>query len=131
MQHITEDSRDGEWLYWVYSEHPEHFDAVLSTAGLFANMQGCRAFGPDKIDLHDKIRELSGGRNFAPDGALPFPEALSQTAERAGVSCRGWLCAALREALEREVQDVRLLTSVLDSHGDQIPVPIEIEIDAL
>ncbi len=79
VNHITEDSRDGEWLEWIHREHPEHFDAVLSTAGLFALMPGSAAFGPDRINLRERIKTLSGGSLFAPDGPLPFPEVLSQS----------------------------------------------------
>jgi arylsulfatase A-like enzyme len=79
VQHITEDSRDGEWLEWIYHEHPDRFDDVLSTAGLFARMPGSRSFGRDRIDIRDRINAASGGQPFAPDGALPFPEDLSQT----------------------------------------------------
>jgi len=31
VTHITEDTRGGEWLDWVESEHPQHYQAVLAT----------------------------------------------------------------------------------------------------
>ena len=32
VTHVTEDDRGGEWLDWVEKEHPEHYEAALSTA---------------------------------------------------------------------------------------------------
>lgn len=75
VQHVTENARGGKWLEYVRTEHPDHFDAVLSTIWA-RSFPGFRSHGPDGVDLakrFDSIPELSGAY------ALPFPEEISQT----------------------------------------------------
>jgi arylsulfatase len=88
VTHITEDARGGEWLDWVEREHPQHYDAVLSTIWA-TQIADFAAYGPHKIDLRPRIEaakarmlppaaEMSSTRRLA--YTLPFPEQVSQTA---------------------------------------------------
>ncbi len=85
--HNTEDARGGEWLDWIAREHPEHFDAVLSTIWA-SHIPWYAEYGPDKINLADRIRlareKFHGPTDEHPDACgawypLPFPTELSQT----------------------------------------------------
>jgi arylsulfatase A-like enzyme len=86
--HNTEDSRGGEWLDWVETEHPDHYDAVLSTIW-GTQIADFGAYGPDKIDLRPRIE--SAKAKLLPSVTdtkitwrvvytLPFAEEVSQTA---------------------------------------------------
>ena len=44
--HNTEDPRAGAWLDWVEREHPEHYDAALSTVWA-TDIPEMQAYGPD------------------------------------------------------------------------------------
>ncbi len=75
VQHVTEDARGGEWLEWIREEHPEHFDAALSTVWA-RSFPGFTSHGPEGVDVAARfasIPELFGAHE------LPFPEEISQT----------------------------------------------------
>lgn len=102
--HITEDPRGGEWLDWVEAEHPEHYEAALATIWPTA-IPEFAAYGHDKRDLRSRIeavrRDFDWTSPQVPDGdwghyALPFPEAVSQTAWITGHAVR-FIEAADRE----------------------------------
>ncbi len=88
VAHITEDPRGGEWLDWVEREHPEHYEAALATVWA-PHIPEFAAYGPGKVNLRDRIEQIrssfqwAGGEFPASEPgacALPFPEAVSQTA---------------------------------------------------
>jgi len=55
--HNTEDPRGGEWLDWVRSEHPEHFEGAL--AQIWATgIPEFAEYGPGKENLRDRILEV-------------------------------------------------------------------------
>jgi len=85
--HNTEDSRGGEWLDWVESEHPEHYEAALATIWP-SNIPEYASYGPEGRDLRSRIKEARANMKWAipefplSDGGhytLPFPEEVSQT----------------------------------------------------
>ena len=87
VTHITEDSRGGEWLDWVRTDHPAHFEAVLATIWP-SKIPQYAAYGPDKENLRARIEAIRPNFQWAsPEfpqntpGAytLPFPEAVCQT----------------------------------------------------
>lgn len=78
---ITEDSRVGEWTDWVKANHPDHYQAALSTVWM-TMIEGLSDYGPDHTDLRAEI--LAAHEAF-PDSTseayeLPFPAEVSQTA---------------------------------------------------
>ena len=79
----TEDPRMGEWIDWVREAHPEHVEAALSCCWSTA-IPELASYGPEGEDLASRIREARRrlGVDERPHGnyALPFPEAVSQTA---------------------------------------------------
>ena len=88
VTHITEDARGGEWLDWVRSEHPDHFEAALATIWP-SHIPDFQSYGPRKEDLSKRIREIRETFRWAtpefPQNTpgyytLPFPEEVSQTA---------------------------------------------------
>ena len=55
--HNTEDNRTGEWLDWLEKEHPEHYDAVMSTpANWNAQLPYYSAYGEKKVNLTARMR---------------------------------------------------------------------------
>ncbi len=87
VTHITEDARGGEWLDWVESDHPEHYESVLATIWP-SHIPEYAEYGLRKIDLAKRIREIRRSfqwttdeypRNTGGTYALPFPEEVSQT----------------------------------------------------
>ena len=86
--HITEDARGGEWLDWVGTEHPDHYDAVLSTIW-GTQIADFGSYGPRQINLRPRI-EAAKAKLLPPSTemtmtrrmvyTLPFPEEVSQTA---------------------------------------------------
>jgi arylsulfatase A-like enzyme len=90
--HGTEDDRSGEWLDWVKREHPEHYQAALSTAWL--DVPGFAEYGPDGVDLRPDIRAAQERFPRATEAwpentgwayTLPFPEEVSQSS---GITAR-------------------------------------------
>lgn len=88
VTHITEDSRGGEWLDWIRTKHPEHFDHVLAT--IWADyIPAYSAYGPNRENLAERIRAVRKGFDWTQEGkyprnsdrayTLPFPKELSQT----------------------------------------------------
>ena len=87
ITHVTEDARGGEWLDWVESQHPEHYESVLATIWP-TKVPDFAAYGPDKKDLRSRIEDIRTRFTFATEqfpentaGAfiLPFPTEVSQT----------------------------------------------------
>ena len=92
VTHITEDARGGEWLDWIASEHPKHYEVVLATIWPteipdYAAYDTGRP-GQGVTNLRKRIKAIS--RKFdwlmpgfpdSPAGAypLPFPAEVSQT----------------------------------------------------
>ncbi|HIO77759.1 TPA: DUF4976 domain-containing protein [Candidatus Poribacteria bacterium] len=86
VTHITEDARGGEWLDWVESEHPQHYQAVLAT--IWPTEIPKYAAYSRKRNLQDRIKAIRQNFDWTtpefPDStpgayALPFPEEVSQT----------------------------------------------------
>ncbi len=88
---ITEDQRLGEWLDWIRSEHPWHFNTALATIPNI-DLPALRSYGPHDEDLLHQVvtakraidwdTRLDWEEQEAPNPAayaLPFPEELSQT----------------------------------------------------
>jgi len=100
--HNTEDPRAGEWLDWVRDEHPEHFDAALSTiwAGAILELE---SYGPGGENLRPRIQRAREAFDFsdAPPGSswgqypLPFPKEVSQTEWITGHALE-WIAASDR-----------------------------------
>lgn len=87
VTHLTEDARGGQWLDWVMREHPQHLESVLATIWAWP-IPEFAAYGPDKINLQERIRHLREtfdwatprfGQNTIVAHTLPFPEEVSQT----------------------------------------------------
>jgi len=87
VTHITEDVRGGGWLDWVAAMHPEHYEAVLATVWA-SHAPDFAAYGPEKIDLGERIRAIRADfqwataehpENTAANYTLPFPQEVSQT----------------------------------------------------
>ncbi len=83
----TEDGRGGPWLDWVQQEHPEYFDAALSTITAF-QIPEFQAYGPQKLNLSKRIEEVRSTFKYATPQyphntrgrfSLPFPSEVSQT----------------------------------------------------
>ena len=83
----TEDARAGYWTDWVAQEQPKEYDAVLATVWAAA-IPELKAYGPQKIDLSAKIKEIRKNfrwatsnfpHNTAGHYTLPFPAYTSQT----------------------------------------------------
>jgi arylsulfatase A-like enzyme len=84
----ADDMKVGEWLDWIETEHPEYYEAALSTAS-FPNIPGMREYGNDKIDLREKIIKaksnfhknhvICNGQPVNDLYTLPFPNELTQT----------------------------------------------------
>jgi len=83
--HNSNDTRTGEWLDWIKSEHPKHFEAAVSTAdGWSAELPYFDAYGEDRINLTEIMRREKAKRALPKETGfdcypLPFPEELSQT----------------------------------------------------
>lgn len=82
--HNTEDARGGEWLDWVRTEHPEHFDDVLSSVWAAGILPEFSAYGPDNLNIKARVEKLRKEKGLTgpatdTDGPLPFPTELSQT----------------------------------------------------
>jgi arylsulfatase len=96
--HLTEDDRGGEWLDWIEREHPDHYEAALSTVWA-RDLPGFTRYGERGVDLSERItrarkRFPEVARGFY---ALPFPQELSQTE---------WITGrALDFILERDPED--------------------------
>jgi arylsulfatase len=83
----TEDARAGYWIDWVAQEEPKHYVSALATIWA-ADIPELKAYGPGKIDLGSKIREIRKNfqwatsqfpSNTAGRYTLPFPSYVSQT----------------------------------------------------
>lgn len=77
----TEDARAGEWLDWVKVQHPEHYEAALSTVWM-TMAPDLLEYGAEGENLRDQI--LAAQKDF-PESTqnayeLPFPAEVSQTA---------------------------------------------------
>jgi arylsulfatase A-like enzyme len=87
VTHITEDPRGGEWLDWVEHEHPQHYEAALTTVWA-TEIPDYAAYGPRQVNLRERIVQLRAGFQWASaefpqstheEYPLPFPEHVSQT----------------------------------------------------
>ena len=87
ITHITEDARGGEWLDWVETNHPEHYDTVLATIWP-SKIPDYASYGPGRINLRDRIENIRASfrwetpefpQNTPQYYTLPFPEEVCQT----------------------------------------------------
>lgn len=88
VQHVTEDSRVGEWLDWVYAEHHEFYDEALSTVWM-TMISNIDERGPQGVKLGEEIQRARKQRVYpvvndhqedSEAYTLPFPYEISQTA---------------------------------------------------
>ncbi|MCM3658588.1 sulfatase-like hydrolase/transferase [Agromyces mediolanus] len=123
----TEDLRAGEWIDWVEREHPEHYEAALSTVWMTMS-EDLLDYGPEHVDLRARI--LAAQERFPESTGeayeLPFPAEVSQTA---------WItdhaCAFIADGGER---DLFAHISYVQPHNPFAP-PAEfvdrVEVDAI
>jgi len=120
--HNANDTRTGEWHDWIKIEHPEHYEAAVSTAdGWSAELPYFDAYGEDKVNLAEIMRRekakraLPKGRGFD-YYPLPIPEELSQT---------NWITDRALEFMDETPSDRPIYThiSYVQPHPPFIPPP--------
>ncbi|MCH8526949.1 MAG: sulfatase-like hydrolase/transferase [Kiritimatiellae bacterium] len=122
VTHITEDGRGGEWLDWVKTEHPEHYESVLATIWS-SHIPAYSNYGIEGENLKERIQTIQ--KNFQGNSAehpgdnpsayvLPFPKEVSQTE---------WITGQALDFLERSDPKTPLFAQVsyVQPHGPFCP----------
>lgn len=112
---ITEDSRAGEWLDWVRSKHPQHYEAALATVWMHF-IPELKEYGSQKTNLQKEILAAYEKYPECRDEAyaLPFPAEVSQTE---------WITSRALEFLEEAPveKDFFLQVSYVQPHNPFSP----------
>lgn len=109
----TEDTRAGEWLDWVKTVHPQHYEAAKSTVWM-TMVTELQEYGPDHVDLRSEILDAQQKFPQCTQEAyeLPFPAEVSQTA---------WITDRARDFLLSAEGDVFAQISYVQPHNPFAP----------